>query len=130
MLIGPVHYILATERLQGPVFTALLGCRATALPLKREVAPTLVVARLMAATSVVPSLYAVIFVVQGCPDDPRAKRGKSGRLSRELSLVVVVVAGFEIGLTLKRLIILSTESRRWMFQPPNAQLPLVRAPRA
>jgi hypothetical protein len=52
MLIGPVRYILATERLQGPVFTALPGCRATALPLKREVAPTLVVARLMAATSV------------------------------------------------------------------------------
>ena len=46
MLIGLVRYILATERLQGPVFTALPGCRATAVPLKREVAP------LMAATSV------------------------------------------------------------------------------
>jgi hypothetical protein len=43
MLIGPVRYILVTERLQGHVFTALPGCRATALPLKREVAPTLVI---------------------------------------------------------------------------------------
>jgi hypothetical protein len=52
MLIGPVRYVFALIRLQGPVFTALPGCRATALPLKREVAPTPVVARLMAATSV------------------------------------------------------------------------------
>jgi hypothetical protein len=40
MLIAPMRYILATERLQGPVFTALPGCRATALPLKRELAIT------------------------------------------------------------------------------------------
>jgi hypothetical protein len=53
MLIGPVRYIFAPIRLQGPVFTALPGCRAMTLPLKREVAPTPVVARLMAATSVV-----------------------------------------------------------------------------
>jgi hypothetical protein len=52
MLLGPVRYIFAIIRLQGPVFTALPGCRTTALPLKREVAPTPVVARLMAATSV------------------------------------------------------------------------------
>jgi hypothetical protein len=52
MLIGPVRYIFAPIRLQGPVFTALPGCRVTALPLKRDVAPTPVVARLMAATSV------------------------------------------------------------------------------
>ena len=52
MLIGPVRYILATERLQGPVFTALPGCRATALPFKRVWRQTLAVARLLAATSV------------------------------------------------------------------------------
>jgi hypothetical protein len=51
MLIGLVRYILAPERLQGPVFPALPGCRATALPLKREVAPTLVVARLIPGVS-------------------------------------------------------------------------------
>ena len=60
MRIGPVRYILATERLQGPVFTAFPGCRATALPLKREVAPTPVVARLMAATSVVSKEYLIL----------------------------------------------------------------------
>jgi hypothetical protein len=53
MLIEPVRYIFAPIRLQGPVFTALPGCRVTALPLKRDVAPTPVVARLMAATSVI-----------------------------------------------------------------------------
>jgi len=57
MLIGPVRYIFALIRLQGPVFIALPGCRATALPLKREVALTPVVARLMAATSVLMGAF-------------------------------------------------------------------------
>ena len=52
MFIEPMRYILAPERLQGPVVTALPGCRAITLPLKREVTPTLIVARLLAATSV------------------------------------------------------------------------------
>jgi hypothetical protein len=61
MLIGPVRYILATERLQGPVFTALPGCRATALPLKREVAPTLVVGRLSAVVDVTAFTAILVF---------------------------------------------------------------------
>jgi hypothetical protein len=65
MLRGPVRYIFAPIRLQGPVFTALPGCRATALPLKREVAPTPVVARLMAATSVQGSTKFVWGAVEG-----------------------------------------------------------------
>jgi hypothetical protein len=52
MLLGPVRYILAPRRLQSPIITALPGCRATALPPKRDVTPTPVVAKLMAATSV------------------------------------------------------------------------------
>lgn len=84
MLIGPVRYILATERLQGPVFTALLGCRATALPLKREVAPTLVVARLtgMAVTSVPPiaSFFNTPLVDCPLPRENGIKRSTSGNL--------------------------------------------------
>jgi hypothetical protein len=70
MLIGPVRYILAPVRLQGHVFTALPGCRATALPLKREVAPTLVVARLMAATSVYRTACVEPFSVTQKPGQP------------------------------------------------------------